>query len=80
MGRPVITSNFQILRDSFNKGAVFVDATSGDIRRGIKKMIGEHLQYKCEVQILRDEKLERWKEVLIGLRKTIGESDGGMCR
>jgi len=38
LGKPIITSNWPVLRDYFNKGSVFVDNTSEGIVGGVEEM------------------------------------------
>jgi glycosyltransferase involved in cell wall biosynthesis len=62
LGKPVVTSNFQVLRECFSRGTVHVDNTAEDIARGIR-LIKERLpQYQEEVLQLRSEKLNQWEK------------------
>jgi glycosyltransferase involved in cell wall biosynthesis len=63
LGKPVITSNFGVLREAFNKGAVHVDNTVEDMVRGVQNLLEDLEKYRDEVLRLRDEKLVRWEEV-----------------
>jgi glycosyltransferase involved in cell wall biosynthesis len=74
LGKPVITSNTELLRQAFYKGAVHVEPTVTDILRGILKMKQNLRQYISEVGQLRDEKLERWKKTEMTLREFAGGS------
>ncbi len=68
---PVIVSNFGVLRESFDHGAVHVDNTAADIARGVCQM-QEHLaRYRKEVQELRQRKLAIWETTKAGLLATI---------
>ena len=62
LGKPVITSNTEVLRQAFYKGAVHVEPTVIDIQQGILKMKQNLRPYITEVRQLRDEKLERWEK------------------
>ena len=63
LGRPVVTSNFGILREDFHQGAVHVDNTPEDIIKGILQMQNNLAQFTQEVQELKVEKLERWQRL-----------------
>jgi len=69
LGRPVITSDFGILREAFPRGTVHVDNTPEGIIGGILRMQENLTQYVSEVEDLKNEKLERWKK----LESEIGE-------
>lgn len=62
LGKPVITSNFEVLRDSFPKGTVHVQPIADSISSGIHSMI-EHLPHnEREAHSLRDDKIQNWNE------------------
>jgi glycosyltransferase involved in cell wall biosynthesis len=63
LGKPVITSDFRILRDSFHIGAVYVQNTPQSIAEGVHEMKRNLSRYQTEVAALRLEKLKRWKSV-----------------
>ena len=57
LGKPIITSNFEVLRENFNKGTIHVDMTVEDIVRGIGQMKNHLERYREEAKTLRLEKL-----------------------
>jgi glycosyltransferase involved in cell wall biosynthesis len=61
--KPVVTSNFEVLRKAFRLGAVHVDNNVEDIARGIMQMRDNIEKYEKEVRKLRLEKLQQWKRV-----------------
>jgi len=63
LGRPIITSNTELLRKIFSKGAVHVDSRAEDICRGVQEMLQELHRYEQEVVGLRKERLKQWVEV-----------------
>jgi glycosyltransferase involved in cell wall biosynthesis len=63
LGRPVITSDFGILRNSFPRGTVFVNDTPEAIAEGIREMRDKLKKYESEAETLRLDKLERWRAV-----------------
>jgi glycosyltransferase involved in cell wall biosynthesis len=73
LGKPVITSDFEILRKSFPSGSVHVTGTPEDIARGICEMKGDLRRYQREVAHLRTDKLECWRVVENTLRTLFGQ-------
>jgi len=71
LGKPVVTSNTEVLKNSFTKGAVHVDCTVDSIVEGILKMQTNLKNYQDEVRQLRQEKLNKWEAVENELRLLI---------
>jgi hypothetical protein len=69
LGRPVVTSNFDLLRRHFWKGAVHVDNTVESLVSGIRRMRSDVTRYRREVNELRAERLEEWNRVAAELRR-----------
>ncbi len=63
LGLPVITSNFEVLRDSFPKGTVHVDNQVEDLVRGIREMMANNERLRTEAGQLKAEKWQRWNSV-----------------
>jgi glycosyltransferase involved in cell wall biosynthesis len=72
LGKPVITSAFEILHTAFPKGTVHVGSTSKEIAQGIRRMKEGFSQYSSEVQELRSEKVARWRRVESQLTTLLG--------
>lgn len=68
LSRPVIVSDFQVLRDAFPQAAVYVPNTIEGIVEGVRQMRDEHARYVGEVEALRQAKLDRWQRVVAALR------------
>jgi glycosyltransferase involved in cell wall biosynthesis len=51
--RPIITSNWPLLREYFSRGTVHVDNTAAGIRQGIESLKREYSRYEAEVVELR---------------------------
>jgi glycosyltransferase involved in cell wall biosynthesis len=75
LGRPVITSNFEVLRKAFYKGTVHVDNKIEDIARGIVQMRDNIEKYREEVGELRIEKLAQWERVEGELRRLLWQGE-----
>lgn len=76
-GKPVITSNWPILRNNFPQGALFVDNTVEGIVEGIEKAIVQLSKFELEAQDLMVKKIEDWnthKEKILSLLKNTNKS------
>jgi hypothetical protein len=60
--KPIITSDWQILRKTFYKGTVFVEANVDSIFEGIILMRKQYQQFKNEIIELRKERIDIWKK------------------
>jgi glycosyltransferase involved in cell wall biosynthesis len=67
-GTPVIVSNWGILRESFDEGAVHVDNSPGEIVRAVEEMRRHHAAYREAAEDLRVRKEQRWSAVRAGLQ------------
>jgi len=75
LGRPVVTSDFDCLREAFPLGTVHVPPTSEGIAAGIREMCREHDRYEQEAETLRTRKLDTWEDVATHLRSLLEMSD-----
>lgn len=73
LGRPVITSDFDLLRRHFCKGAVHVANTADAIAAGIERMRAESTRYRAEVEELRRERLQDWARVQSELQRLMAD-------
>ena len=71
LGKPVITSNFKVLRESFSRGTIHVDNSEESIANGVRQMKNNLEQYQEEVLQLRSEKLRQWERRKIELREIL---------
>jgi glycosyltransferase involved in cell wall biosynthesis len=71
LGRPVITSNFGLLRRHFCKGTVHVDMNEDAIVDGVRRMYADLARFEKEVRELRGERLRDWQCVETGLRQLV---------
>jgi glycosyltransferase involved in cell wall biosynthesis len=70
LGKPIITSDWPLLRSYFHKGTVHVSNTREGICRGVLKMKARHLQYQAEIEDLQAAQRREWlakKQELIHL-------------
>jgi glycosyltransferase involved in cell wall biosynthesis len=75
LGKPVITSNFGVLRECFDKGTVHVNNTVNDMVRGMRRMRENISRYREEVCQLRTQKLAHWQVIEAEIRRLL-QRDG----
>lgn len=73
--KPIITSEFELLRRSFPKGAVHVRPTAAGIAGGIREMIVRRQELRQEAVELKKEKLCQWDRVSAQLLRLTGLCD-----
>ena len=71
LGRPVITSNFELLRRHFRKGAVHVDNTVESVVEGVCRMRRGLERFRVEVEELKSERLDEWARVESVLKELV---------
>jgi glycosyltransferase involved in cell wall biosynthesis len=59
-GKPLITSDWPLLRAYFSRGAIHIDNSIGQIRRSILEMRQNLPVYQAEMQALQDERRQDW--------------------
>jgi hypothetical protein len=73
LGRPVLTSNFELLRRHFYKGSVHVDNTVESLVAGIREMRDNLLRLRAEIEELRRERVGDWNRIECALRRLVAE-------
>ncbi|HXK61525.1 MAG TPA: glycosyltransferase [Acidobacteriota bacterium] len=58
---PIITSEWQLLRETFNRGAIFVDNSPEQIVRAVRQLLGHLQHYRAEIKALRVERAAQWE-------------------
>lgn len=61
LGKPIITSDWPLLRGYFNKGAVHVANDSDGIRAGVETMRTNYSDYQAGINDLRAEQHDEWR-------------------
>jgi glycosyltransferase involved in cell wall biosynthesis len=74
MGRPILTSNWPLLRDYFRAGTVHVDNSPAGIRDGVRAMIDEHARYEREIAWLQEEQRQEWERAVRSLLQIVKAS------
>ncbi len=62
LGRPIVTSDWPLLRDYFSAGTVHVRATDESIADGVRRLQADHEGYLREIKELRDQRRAEWME------------------
>lgn len=70
-GTPVIISNWNMLREFFNMGAIHVDNTPKDIARAVEQLRLDPARYREGVLALRRKKQQHWAEVRDALQSRL---------
>jgi glycosyltransferase involved in cell wall biosynthesis len=73
LGRPIVTSNFELLRRHFYKGTVHVDNNVDSLVAGLRTMRENLGRFRAEVEELRRERLQDWNRVEAELRLLTSE-------
>jgi glycosyltransferase involved in cell wall biosynthesis len=71
--KPLITSDFPVLRRIFYKGTVHCDNTPAGIRKAIGEVRGNAAHFQFEMSELKRERQERWNSLKADLESRIGE-------
>lgn len=70
LGKPIITSDWPLLQEYFNKGTVHVPNTQAGIEAGVKELQQHYETYQAEIRNLKQEKKLEWEskaELLVQL-------------
>lgn len=68
--RPIITSDWGLLRSYFERGTVHVDNSVGGIRDGVRRLMSHYDEYANAVASLQEQRMAEWlerRDALIGL-------------
>lgn len=76
LGKPIITSDWSLLRTYFNKGTVHVDNTTLGIGQGVQEMMSEYGRYQSGIKQLQTEQQQEWHSKVTLLTELIQQSLG----
>jgi len=71
---PIITSDWPILRESFNRGALFVDNTAAKIAAAVQELLLHHAKFKREIANLQAEGRQVWQAQISRINAFIRQS------
>ena len=72
LGRPIITSDWPLLRGYFSKGTVYVSNDSDGIRSGVQSMQAHYPEYEAGIDDLRNEQAQEWQQQSAELLRLLG--------
>lgn len=75
LGKPIITSDWPLLKSYFHKGTVHVDNTCGGIRRGIEEMLAHYEQYQAGIKELQQLQQQEWQQKIHLLMELLTATD-----
>jgi glycosyltransferase involved in cell wall biosynthesis len=61
LARPIVTSDWELLRAYFDAGTVHVGSTAAGIRDGIQEMLDNYARYLAEIAGLRVRRVQEWE-------------------
>jgi glycosyltransferase involved in cell wall biosynthesis len=70
-GTPIITSNWPLLRDTFPKGAIFVNNQAQEIARGVATLMRKKNLLRREIQTLKAEKENEWQRWIVDMTQQL---------
>jgi glycosyltransferase involved in cell wall biosynthesis len=70
-GTPVIVSDWPVLRDAFDRGAIHVDNSPAAIADAVRRMQADLPRYRAEAATLRERKRSRWAEAKRALLRAL---------
>jgi glycosyltransferase involved in cell wall biosynthesis len=73
--RPVITSDWPFLRETFHQGTVHVDNTVAGIVAGVRQMQADHARYAREIVGLQTERRQQWATAVAVLNTLLKPND-----
>lgn len=73
--RPIITSDWPLLREYFSRGTVHVDNTPGGIRQGIESLKRDYNRYEADVVKLHQMRRQEWQHQSAELAELIYPSE-----
>lgn len=76
LGRPIITSDWPLLREYFNKGTVHVPNTVDGICQGVRTMKDAYAAYQVEIKTLQLEQRREWLQKQAALMTLINSKLG----
>ncbi len=75
LGRPIITSDWLVLREFFSRGTIHIDNTSSSLIEAIEKMRMNYSYYLKEINILCEERRASWQERFSKLLELLNKND-----
>ncbi|HEY7464766.1 MAG TPA: glycosyltransferase family 4 protein [Candidatus Limnocylindria bacterium] len=80
LGTPIITSDWDVLREYFSRGTIHVDNTPAAIAAAVQRMRSEATAMRAEVRSLQDETLHRWQRDRAAILQAVDDDLRAMGR
>lgn len=74
LGRPVITSDWPLLRDYFSRGSLHVDNTERSIRDAVEHLIGHYQRYAAEIVELGAHRRREWADRRLAILNVVKDA------
>jgi glycosyltransferase involved in cell wall biosynthesis len=74
LGKPIITSDWPVLRSYFNKGTIYVNNSSQSIQQGILEMRDKKQALEQDILLLQQDRQAEWHEQHATLLKLIADN------
>jgi glycosyltransferase involved in cell wall biosynthesis len=72
-GRPIITSDWALLRDYFDRGTVHVENSASSIRDAVMAIAADGYRYEREIADLQTARLREWEEAVAALAAALDD-------
>lgn len=76
LGKPIITSDWPLLREYFHKGTVHVPNTSQGIRQGVQQMVARYPEYQAGIKDLQVGQRQEWRNKIEALLALVQDATG----
>ncbi|MFC2023131.1 hypothetical protein ACFLT5_00135 [Chloroflexota bacterium] len=74
LGKPIITSDWPLLRRYFDKGTIHIDNTAESIRQAVLTIVSNLPVYEAEIRELREERQHEWLEKAQALMRLVEQA------
>jgi len=74
LGRPIITSDWPLLREYFNKGTIHVDNTAQSIYQAVVTMKKNLPAFEADIRTLQEEQRREWQQKAQALLRLIQQA------
>ena len=76
LGRPIITSDWPLLREYFSTGTIYVNNTADGIQQAVMKMRDNLQSFEAEIQALQANRRQEWLDKTSALMALIQQTTG----
>jgi glycosyltransferase involved in cell wall biosynthesis len=76
-GTPIVTSDWQVLRDYFSAGTAHVDNSPAGIAAGVRAVLADVDGHRASMEALRDRRIAEWEATRVTLIALVNDRIGG---